>query len=174
MISKLKRIEWMTVNTADWLTDTCMKYLVYLLEKYVFGTVLHVPSNIYTPFPKEYHLQIKYINNRNIWNHSVLICCPLVLGSFLTLLCGVCFPFLKAWPSLLAVYMWKDQHNLWIETGFKYTNTSPHTDYWILCFLFYSAKWSYIFCFFPSKTGWQKSLTNPFSLRLFLPPLNLL
>jgi len=35
-----------------------------------------------------------------------------VLGSFLTLLYGVCFPFLEAWLSLLAVYMWKDQHNL--------------------------------------------------------------
>lgn len=121
--------------------------------------------------PKEYHLQIKYINSRNTWNHSVLICCPVVLGSFLTLLCGVCFPFLKAWSSLLAVYMWKDQHNLWIETGFKYINRSLQTGYWILCLLLYIAKWSHIFCFFFSLDWMTEIIDRSISVRLWLSPL---
>ena len=89
---------WMPGYQPSRLTNiyTCRKYLVYLQKHYVLiDSTLHVPgNNLQPPFlPKEYHLQIKYINNRNIWNHFVLICCP-VPGSFLTLLGGV-FSFPK-------------------------------------------------------------------------------
>lgn len=165
----------MTISTAGWLTwihtgnSLHENYVLYLILCCMFLVIFTTSFS-----PKEYHLQINCINNRNIWNHSVLICCPVVLGSFLTLLCGVCFPFLKAWSSLLAVYMWKDQHNLWIETVFKYITRHPQTGYWILCLLLYIAKWSHIFCFFfpPRLDDWNHWQIQ-FCQALAFPPLNL-
>lgn len=46
-----------------------MQEIVYLQKNYVLiDSMLHVPGNNLQPLflPKEYHLQIKYINNRNI------------------------------------------------------------------------------------------------------------
>lgn len=138
MAINILQVDWQQMQEIVCLHEKSISYLILCCMFLVIFAAAFLPT--------EYHLQIKYINNRNTWNHSVLICCPVVLGSFLTLLCGVCFPFLKAWPSLLAVYMWKDQHNLWIETGFKYINRSAQTGYWILCLLLYIVQWNHIFC----------------------------